>query len=85
VGTAFVVNNISTAQKDYLAAGFLGVLVGDGRLTNAGPEQVWETNYVYAVRAGVDVTADYQLINHPAYNVDRGPVHVFGLRLHVQF
>jgi high affinity Mn2+ porin len=85
VGTAFVVNNISTAQKDYLAAGFLGVLVGDGRLTNAGPEQVWETNYVYAVRAGVDVTADYQLINHPAYNVDRGPVHVFAVRLHVQF
>jgi hypothetical protein len=27
---------------------------------------------------------DYQLVNHPAYNVDRGPVHVFGFRLHTQ-
>jgi high affinity Mn2+ porin len=85
VGAAFVVNNISKAQKDYLAEGFLGVLVGDGKLTNAGPEQILETYYSYTIRRGIEVTADYQLVNHPAYNVDRGPVHVFGARLHVQF
>ena len=85
VGGAFIVDTISRAQKDYLAAGFLGVLVGDGKLTHAGPEQVLETYYSYTIRAGINVTADYQLINHPAYNVDRGPVNVFGARLHMQF
>jgi len=85
IGTAFVVSNISKAQKDFLAQGFLGVLIGDGKLLNAGPEQVWETYYSYAIRPGVEVSADYQLVNHPAYNVDRGPVHIVGARLHVQF
>ena len=28
---------------------------------------------------------DYQFINHPAYNRDRGPVAIFGLRTRVQF
>ena len=31
------------------------------------------------------VTIDYQLIADPAYNADRGPVHVFSGRLHAQF
>ncbi len=85
VGTAFVVNNISHALKDYLADGDLGILIGDGKLTNAGPEQIWESYYSLAVRPGVAISADYQLVNHPAYNVDRGPVSILGARLHVQF
>ena len=31
------------------------------------------------------VTADYQLITNPAYNADRGPVHVFSGRFHGEF
>ena len=85
VGAAFVVNTIDHRVKDYLADGFLGVLIGDGKLVNAGPEQILETYYSYAIRKGVAVTADYQLVNHPAYNVDRGPVNIFGIRLHAQF
>jgi high affinity Mn2+ porin len=85
VGAAFVVSNISHAQKDYLADGFLGVLIGDGKLLNAGPEQVLETYYSYALRSWFNITADYQLVNHPAYNVDRGPVNIFAARVHVQF
>lgn len=85
VGLALEVANISKARKEYLAQGGLGVLIGDGKLLNAGPEQVLETYYDYAVRSGVNLTVDYQLVNHPAYNVDRGPVHVFGVRAHVQF
>ncbi len=30
-------------------------------------------------------TADYQFIDNPAYNRERGPVSVFGLGLHVQY
>lgn len=85
VGAAFVINNISKAHKDYFEQGGFGVLVGDGKLTNAGPEQIFETYYSYAVLKGINVSADYQLVNHPAYNVDRGPVHIFGVRLHGQF
>jgi high affinity Mn2+ porin len=85
IGAAFVVSTISHAFKDYLADGFLGLLIGDGKLLNAGPEQVLETYYSFAVRPGIAVTADYQLVNHPAYNVDRGPVNIMGARVHVQF
>ncbi|MGZ3833800.1 MAG: carbohydrate porin [Mucilaginibacter sp.] len=31
------------------------------------------------------LTPDYQFILHPAYNADRGPVSVFGVRAHVEF
>ena len=85
VGLAGVVNTISKARKDYLETGDLGVLVGDGRLTNAGPEQIIETYYSFALHKGVEVTADYQFVNNPAYNRDRGPVSIFGARLHAQF
>ena len=85
VGAAFVVNNISKAHKNYFEQGGLGLLIGDGKLINAGPEQIFETYYSYAVLKGINISADYQLVNHPAYNVDRGPVHIFGVRLHAQF
>ena len=84
-GAAVVINNISKAHKDYFEQGGLGVLVGDGKLTNAGPEQIFEAYYSYTVVKGVNLSADYQLVNHPGYNVDRGPVNIFGVRLHGQF
>ena len=31
------------------------------------------------------LTADYQFITNPAYNADRGPVHVFSGRFHGEF
>jgi high affinity Mn2+ porin len=30
-------------------------------------------------------TADYQFVKNPAYNRDRGPVSIFGLRLHLVY
>ncbi|MBC7424097.1 MAG: carbohydrate porin, partial [Ferruginibacter sp.] len=30
-------------------------------------------------------TADYQFVQNPAYNNDRGPAHIFAIRGHVQF
>ena len=43
VGLAGVANQISNAAKEYLAAGGLGGIIGDGQLTEAGPEQIIET------------------------------------------
>ncbi|MGH9697604.1 MAG: carbohydrate porin, partial [Bryobacteraceae bacterium] len=49
------------------------------------PEQILETYYALAVDKNFTVTADYQFITNPAYNADRGPVHIFSGRLHGEF
>ena len=85
IGLATVLDDISRRHKDFLNAGGLGILIGDGVLRNSGPEQAVETYYDYHVTSFAQVTADYQFINNPAYNRDRGPVSVFGLRLHAQY
>jgi hypothetical protein len=64
--------------------GGLGILIGDGAL-NCRTEKVFETYYSYSLSSWSSVTFDYQLIAEPAYNADRGPVHVFSVRLHTQF
>ncbi len=85
VGLAGAINRISHQGKLYFAAGGLGGIIGDGRLPNAGPEQILEAYYSVALFSFAHFTADYQFIKNPAYNRDRGPVSVFGLRLHVQY
>ena len=85
VGLAGVVNRISHEGKLYFAAGGLGGIIGDGQLPDAGPEQIVEAYYSVPVFSFAHVTADYQFINNPAYNRQRGPVSVFGIRTHVEF
>jgi high affinity Mn2+ porin len=72
VGVAGAVNQISHAGKQYLRAGGLGGIIGDGQLLRAGPEQIIEAYYSFAVRSGIRVSADCQFINNPAYSRDRG-------------
>ena len=69
----------------YLAAGGLGILVGEGRLPHPGLERIAETYYSLAAGRLAHISLDYQFVDHPAYNRDRGPVSVFGVRLHSQF
>ena len=85
LGLAAINNGISAARERFLNAGGLGILVGDGRLPHPGPEQIVETCYALAVLKGAHLSIDYQWINHPAYNRDRGPVSVVAVRLHAQF
>jgi high affinity Mn2+ porin len=85
VGVAGAINRISHQGKLYFAAGGRGGIIGDGRLPNAGPEQIIEAYYSAALASFARFTADYQFINNPAYNRDRGPVSIFGLRLHLQY
>ncbi|MHB8528881.1 MAG: carbohydrate porin [Caulobacteraceae bacterium] len=82
---AGIVNRISAAHIAYLAAGGLGILVGDGALPHPGPEHILETYYDHALSGAVHVALDYQFVDHPAYNRDRGPVSIFAARLHAQF
>jgi high affinity Mn2+ porin len=85
VGLAGAANRISHQGKLYLAAGGLSGIIGDGQLANAGPEQILEMYYRVPVFSFAHLTIDYQFINHPAYNGDRGPVSIYGLRARVQF
>ncbi len=84
-GVAGVVDDISGSARAYLAAGGLGILIGDGQLRRYGTENIAETYYSFAVTGQIAVSADYQLIVNPAYSRDRGPVSVLGVRLHGQF
>jgi high affinity Mn2+ porin len=85
LGLAFVVNDASAAAKRFFAAGGLGVLVGDGQLLRSGPEKIIETYYSLAAFSFARLSLDYQFIVNPAYNRDRGPVSVFGARIHAEF
>jgi len=84
IGVAGAVNGLSRDHRDFIAAGGLGILVGDGVL-NYRQERVFETYYALALNNALTFTADYQLIVNPAYNADRGPVSVFSGRLHAEF
>jgi high affinity Mn2+ porin len=84
VGLALVVNGLSSAARDYFEAGGLGILIGDGAL-RYGAEKIAETYYALRVAPHWTVTANYQYIDHPAYNRDRGPVSVLGARLHMDY
>jgi high affinity Mn2+ porin len=84
VGLGGAINALSRDHRDFIAAGGLGVLIGDGAL-NYRRERILETYYAFALNKQLTLTADYQLITNPAYNADRGPVHVFSGRFHGEF
>ena len=84
IGIGGAINALSRDHRDFIAAGGLGPLIGDGQL-NYRKERILETYYAYAVTKAITVTADYQFVTNPAYNADRGPVHVFSGRLHGEF
>jgi high affinity Mn2+ porin len=84
IGIGGAINALSRDHRDFIAAGGLGPLIGDGQL-NYQPERILESYYAYALNKQLTLTGDYQLITNPAYNADRGPVHVFSGRLHGEF
>lgn len=85
VGVAGVVNGITRVHQQFLHAGGLGILVGDGKLPHPGGEYLAEAYYDVALAKPLHLSFDAQLVVHPGYNRDRGPVPVGGLRLHAQF
>jgi high affinity Mn2+ porin len=84
-GIGSVASGLSQEHKNYLAAGGYGFIIGDGRLTY-GAE--WITELYYKAKLFSDtfyLTANYQYVTNPGYNMERGPAHVIGLRAHVEF
>lgn len=82
---AAVINGISPSHYDYLNKGGYGFIIGDGKLTRYSNEVIMETFYKIKLFSSLWATVDYQYIMNPAYNADRGPVHVISLRGHVEF
>ena len=88
---ALVSESLSASHRDYLAAGGSGFLLGDGRL-NYGHEQILETYYrlqqIWPQQPGPvrwQLSPDFQYVLNPGYNRDRGPVHFWSVRLHLEY
>jgi high affinity Mn2+ porin len=84
IGLGTNIGFASAGRRNYLEAGGIGFIVGDGRL-NYRPEWVSEVYYDARVAAGVNAALNYQLAVNPGFNADRGPVHIFALRLRTAF
>lgn len=82
-GLAGVLNGISINHRDFLKAGGYGFIIGDGKLAY-GNEGIIEAFYNAKLSKILWVTLDYQFVCNPAYNKDRGPVNVIGIRGHVE-
>ena len=52
-------NGLSDAHKDYLAAGGVGFIIGDGAL-NYAREDIVETYYDFQIKKGINFTLDLQ-------------------------
>lgn len=84
VGVGYAQSDLSAAHRDYLAAGGLGGLVGDGKL-HYDSERIFEAYYSCQYSKHLALTLDFQYVVNPGYNADRGPVSFLALRAHVPF
>lgn len=83
LGFAYMGNGLSQDHRDYLAAGGVGFILGDGRL-NYASEQTIEGYYALGIfRGPSNISFDVQQVWNPGYNHDRGPITIFGLRLNL--
>jgi high affinity Mn2+ porin len=86
VGVAIADEGLSAWHRQYLAAGGLGFLLGDGHLDYAH-EEILEAYYRLQLPwqwAHVQLSPDYQFIRNPGFNAARGPVSFYGIRFHVE-
>jgi len=82
IGVAAVRNYLSGDQRNFLAHGGLGFVIGDGRLDHYQPENIVVAYYSWHATKQWTITGDFQHVGNPAYNADRGPVSVGTIRLH---
>ncbi len=83
-GISLMQNTLSDDRRRFLAAGGTSFFIGDGGLRYR-PETIIEGYYSLHLYKSIWLTPDYQYIENPAYNADRGPIHVFAARFHAEF
>jgi carbohydrate-selective porin OprB len=84
IGISLAQNTLSADRRRFLAAGGTSFFIGDGAL-NYRPETIFESYYSLNLIKDIWLTPDYQYIANPAYNADRGPIHVIAMRLHAEW
>lgn len=84
LGLGYAQNWISNQHAAYLDAGGVDGFIGDGKITRKA-EKVVDIFYSLNLIGALWLTADYQHITNPAFNGDRGPVNVYGVRTHFEF
>jgi len=84
LGLAYASNGISNANRNYLKAGGNNFFCGDGNL-NYQREGIFEIYYSAKINKTFWATLDYQRIQNPCFNADRGPVNVYSLRVHFEY
>jgi high affinity Mn2+ porin len=83
-GFAGILTGASSQQQAFLKVGGTGITDGDGNLSY-GCEKAVEEYYDFAIGKSCHLAVDYQFFADPAFNRDRGPVNVFGARLHWEY
>ncbi len=82
-GLALGENGLGPEHRLYLAAGGLGFMLGDGRL-RYGAEHVADAFYAVALAPHLTISVEIERYANPGFNRDRGPLTVYGARLHLE-
>jgi hypothetical protein len=83
-GIGYATSWISDLHAQYLAMGGIDGFVGDGHLKQAA-ESVFDVFYSVNLFKALWFTADYQHLQNPGFNADRGPVNILSGRVHAEF
>jgi hypothetical protein len=85
-GIAGLMDGLSEDHAQYLAAGGIGFLIGDGRL-RYGTENIVEMYYRFEVPilTFAQISPAIQHIDHPGYNEDRGPLYIYTIRVNLHY
>ena len=84
VGLTYVSNAIKKDHQAYLSLGGKGFILGDGALKYAREDILEAYDNIHTWK-GLYYALDLQFIDHPGYNLARGPVLMESLRMHVDF
>lgn len=84
LGVSLKRNALSKDRLSYLQAGGVSVFNTQGSFQYR-PEWIFETYYNWQFAENAWLTLDYQHVANPSYNAYRGPVQVYGLRLHLEY
>lgn len=86
LGVAFSENRLSHAHSAVVRSGAAGLMLTENSGMRYAAERIAEIYYSLSPWPnGPALTLDYQVIGNPAYNHDRGPVHLFAFRMRFAF
>jgi hypothetical protein len=83
-GAGYNLGWISKSHSEYLGLGGIDGFVGDGRI-NPAPERAFDAFYSVNYRKSFWLSGDYQRVDNPGFNSDRGPANILSVKVHGEF